>query len=86
MVATVGVPADPVIIYTAKARGAELTFFYEEDKAVLLLALDWARFNYPTERILICSESHPLLKAIQSGAHDTLSIRQRQQERPTALI
>ncbi len=30
-----------------------------------------------TERISICSDNHSLLKAIQSGAHDTQSIRQR---------
>ncbi len=30
-----------------------------------------------TERISICSDSHSLLKAIQSGAHDTQSIHQR---------
>ncbi len=40
MVATVGDPADPVIIHTSKTRGAELTSSYEEEKAALLLALD----------------------------------------------
>ncbi len=53
MVATVGDPADTVTFYTSKARGAELTSSYEEDKAALLLALDWARANCPTERISI---------------------------------
>ncbi len=51
MVATVGDPADPVTNHTSKARGAELTSSYEEEKATLLLALDWARANCPTERI-----------------------------------
>ncbi len=51
MVATTGDPADPLIIHTSKARGAELTSSYEEEKAALLLALDWARANCPTERI-----------------------------------
>ncbi len=37
--------ADPVIIHTSKARGAVLTPSYEEGKAALLLALDWARAN-----------------------------------------
>ncbi len=41
MVATVGDPADPVIIHTSKLRGAGLNSSYEEGKAVLLLALDW---------------------------------------------
>ncbi len=41
-----------------------------------------------TERISICSDSHSLLKAIQSGAHDTQSIRQRldKREGPATLI
>ncbi len=53
----------------------------------LLLALDWARANCPTERISICSDSQFLLKAIQGGAHDTQSIRQRldNREGPTTL-
>ncbi len=40
MVATVGDSADPVIIYTSKMRGAELTSSYEEEKAVFLLVRD----------------------------------------------
>ncbi len=76
MVATVGDPADPVIIHTSNARGAELTSC-EEEKAALLLALDWARANCPTEHISLCSDSQYLFKAIQSGAHDTQCIRQR---------
>ncbi len=73
MVATVGDPADPVIIHTSKVRGAELTSSYEEEKAALLLALDWAWANCPTERISICSDSQSIHKA--AG----------QQERPTIL-
>ncbi len=45
ILATAGDLADPVIIHTSKARGAKLTPFYEEEKAALLLALDWARAN-----------------------------------------
>ncbi len=52
MAATTGDSADPVIIHTSKTRGAELTSSYEEEKAALLLALDWARANCPTERML----------------------------------
>ncbi len=50
--------------------------------------LDWTRANCPTERISICSDSQSLLKAIQSGAHDTQSIHQRldNREGPTTLI
>ncbi len=88
MVATTGDPADPVITHTSKARGAELTSSYEEEIAALILALDWARANCPTERISICSDSQSILKATQSGAHDTQSIRQRldNREGPTTLI
>ncbi len=71
MVATVRAPADPVIIRTPKVRGGQLTFSDTEDKATLLLALVWARASCPTERISICSDSQSLLKATQSGAHDT---------------
>ncbi len=88
MVATVEDPADPVIIHTSKAHGAELTSSFEEEKAALLLALDWARANCPTEHISICSDSQSLRKAIQSGVHDTQSICQRlhNREGPTTLI
>ncbi len=47
MVATAGDPADPEIIHTSKARGAELTSFYEEEKAALLMDLYWAKANCP---------------------------------------
>ncbi len=74
--ATVAEPADPVIIHTSKVPRTELTYF-EEEKTALLLALDWARANCPTGRILIFSGNQSLLKAIQSGALDTQSIRER---------
>ncbi len=77
VVAKVGDPAAPVIFNTSKARGAELTSFNEKAKAALLLTLDRARANCPTERKSICSDHQSLLKAIQSGAFDTQSIRQR---------
>ncbi len=88
MVATVGDTADSAIIHTPKARGVGLTSSYEEGKAALLLALDWPRANCPTERISICSDIQSRLKAIQSGAHDTQSIRQRLDNREghTTLI
>ncbi len=47
MVATVGDPADPEIIRTSKAHGAELISSYEEEKAAQLLALDWAYCQLP---------------------------------------
>ncbi len=88
MVATVEDPIDSVIIDTSNMHGAELTIFYEEEKAALLLALGWARTSCPTERISICSDSQSRLKAIQSGANDTQSIRRRLDNRkgPTTLI
>ncbi len=88
MVATVGDPADPAIIHTSKVRGAELISSYEEEKATLLLALDWARANCPTERILICPDSESQLKVIRSGAHNTQYLAQLLDNRkgPTILI
>ncbi len=76
LVAPVGDLGEPVTIHTPKAHGVELTSSYEEEKAALLLAPDWARANCPTERISICNDSQSLPKAIQSGPHDTQSIRQ----------
>ncbi len=58
-------------------RRAVITSYYEEEKAALLLVLDWASTNCPTEHISVCSDSQALLKGIQSGAHDTQSIRLR---------
>ncbi len=57
MVATLEDPADPIVIQMPKTRGAELTSSYEEEKAALLVALDWARTNGPTERLTIWSDS-----------------------------
>ncbi len=65
-----------------------ITSYYEEEKAALLLVLDWTSTNCPTEHISVCSDSQVLLKAIQGGAHDTQSIRRRLDNRkgPTILI
>ncbi len=75
MEATVGDPVDPVIIHTSKIRRAELAYSYEEEKVVILLALTLEKATCPTERVSKLSDSQFLLEAIQSAAHDTLSIR-----------
>ncbi len=86
MVATVGDLADPVITHTSKIRGAGLTSSHEEEKAVLLLALNKARAKCPTYLITMCSDRQSLLKPIQSGQHDTQYIRQRIDNRTYATI
>ncbi len=77
-----------MIIHTSKARGAELTSSYDEEKDALLLAFYRAMARCPTERISICSDSQSILKPIHSGAHDTKFIRQRldNMESPATLI
>ncbi len=67
-------------------RRAVITSYYEEEKAALLLVLDWASTNCPTEHISVCSDSQALLEAIQGGAHDTQSIRQRLDNRKGLTI
>ncbi len=47
MLTKVGDPADPVIIFVSKIRGAELTPSYEQEKTALRLVFDCARANYP---------------------------------------
>ncbi len=86
MAAIAGDSADPVIIHTCRARGAELTSSYEEEKAALLLTLDWARANCPAKRISICSDSQSLLKAPGRGALDTQSICQGLDNRKGSTI
>ncbi len=59
---------------------------YEEEKATLLLALDWARANSPTERISVCSDGQSLQKAIQGGAHNIQSIHRRLDNRKAYIL
>ncbi len=66
MVATTGDPNDPVIIHTCKARGAALTSSYEEEKATLLLALDWGASQYALT-------ANPYLRLFRA-AHTTPSL------------
>ncbi len=47
MVATVGDPADPVIIHTSKIRGAELTSSYEKENAAPVLGSTGQRPTAP---------------------------------------
>ncbi len=63
-----------------------ITSYYEEEKAALFLVLDRASTNCPTEHISVCSDSQALLEAIQGGAHDTQSIRQRLDNRKGLTI
>ncbi len=73
MVATTGDPADPVIIHTSKAHGVELTSSYEEEKAALLLALDWARANSPLSANQYALTANPYLRLF-TAVHTTPSL------------
>ncbi len=57
----------PVFIQTSKIHGADLTSSYEEQKATLLLTINWVRVTCPTESITMCSDSSSLLKANPSA-------------------
>ncbi len=83
MFATVGVPADFVITQTSKTSGAELTSYFGEANAALLLALDWARTNCPTELTTIYSINQSLAKAMHG---DTQYIRPRLDKRKGPAI
>ncbi len=65
MVATEGDPTDPVINHMSIIHGAGSAFYNDEVNTAVLLVLDWARVNCPTERTPICSDSQSLLIAIQ---------------------
>ncbi len=72
MVATTGDPADPVIIHKSKARGAELTSSYEEEKVALLLALDWEGPTAPLNAYQYALTANPYLKPVRA-THMTIA-------------
>jgi len=75
MVITSG-PADSLTIVDVwKRRGSLLTSSFEEEKEAMSMALEWIISNEPEDRILICSDSQSLLKAIENDSEETCEVR-----------
>ncbi len=54
-------------------REVAITWSYDEEKAVVRMALEWL---LPLHKaVVICIDSHSLLKTIQSGSADTSDLR-----------
>ncbi len=59
----------PMILLMKKQYGADITMSYDDEKAVMCMALEWLLSS--REVVAICIESKSLLKAIQTGSADT---------------
>ncbi len=73
MVVTEGDPANPTNLLTKQRRGAAFTSSYDEEKAVMRMALEWLRPLHAA--VAICTDSQSLLRALQSGSADTTGLR-----------
>ncbi len=73
MVVTEGDPANPMTLFTKQQQGAAITSSYDEEKAVMRMALEWLLPSH--EAAVICTNNQSLLKAIQSGSDDTSDTR-----------
>ncbi len=65
MVVTEGDPANTMTLLTKQQRGVAITSSYDEEKAVMRMALEW--FLPSHAAAAICTDSQSLLQAIQSG-------------------
>ena len=56
-------------------RGSTLTSSFEEEKEAMAMALQWIISREPEGRVLICSDSQSLLKAIANESEDMYEVR-----------
>jgi len=75
MVITSGPADSPTIVDVWKRRGSLLTFSFKEEKEAMSTALEWIISNELEGRILICSDSQSLLKAIENDSEETCEVR-----------
>ena len=75
MVITSGPAHSPTVIDIWKRRGSTLTSSFEEEKEAMAMAVQWIISSEPEGRVLICSDSQSLLKAIANKSEDTYEVR-----------
>ena len=74
-VITTGSARYPVVLETIQKKGGKLTSSYDEEKAAMLLALNWMKTNNQYTDTIICSDSQSLLYSIDSLMPNTADIR-----------
>jgi len=75
MVITSGSAHYPTVLDTWKRRGSPLTSSFEEEMEAMSMAVQWIISNKPEGRVLICSDSQSLLKAIANESEETYEVR-----------
>ena len=75
MVLTSGSAHSFTVIDTWKRRDSPLTSTFEEQTEAMSMAVQWIISNEPEGRVLICSDSQSLLKAITNESEETFEIR-----------
>jgi len=75
MVITSGSAHCPTVLDTWKRRGNPLTSSFEEEMEAMSMVVQWIISNEPGGRVLICSDSQSLLKAIANESEETYEVR-----------
>ncbi len=88
VIVTRGDPADRTILHQSHLRGAAFTSSFAEEAAAMQLALEWATTNHPEHSLTMCTDSQPLLKAIERRSPVTHHLRSLLNARPgpTSLL
>ena len=78
-VVTTGPPTQPNVVETIKHTGRKFTSSYEEELAALESAISWiaANENFHHRRILLCTDSQSLCKALRSTNPELASVSKR---------
>ena len=72
---TRGKAASPTVVRSIKKRGRMITSSYDEEKAALTTSLEYLNKYYQHDnKILICTDSQSLCKAVENGSTDTARI------------
>ncbi len=86
MVVTEREPANPTTLLTKQQRAATIASSYDEEEVAMRMMLEWLLPSHAA--VAICTDSQPLLKAIQSGSADTADLMRMLNKRAdkTALL
>jgi len=72
MVITSGSAHCPTVLDTWKRGGSPLTSSFEEEMEAMSMTVQWIISGEPEGRVLICSDSQSLLKAIANESEETI--------------
>jgi ribonuclease HI len=73
---TTGSARNPIVLETLQKKGCRYTCSYDEERAAMLLAINWMIENSRSTDAVICTDSQALVRALENNTPDTREIRE----------